>query len=412
MTVYVNATRRGTLELSGPIVSGGSSLYLGASSGAYDWLNADLDEVAVYGQALSARRVAAHFAAADVPPTSPTVSLDSPADGSTFDDTPTYGGLAATEPGSADTVTVSVYPGTEASGTPAQVADRGGPARGHVLGGGLAGACRAARTRRRRSRPARPARQAGLSPARTFTVDAGLPPTVLAAGDIAGCDTSGDEATAALLDRLPGTVVDARRPCLRVQHRLGVRELLRPDLGPPQGAHAARRRATTSTDTPAPRRTTLLRRRRRRPGQGLLQLRPRRVARHRAEPRAAPRSAAAARARRRSSGCAPTSRRTQRLHARLLAPSALQLRGRRTAATPHDAALLAGALRLRRRGRAQRARPQLRALRPADAGRRRRRAQGIRQFVVGTGGRSHYALRPPSSRTARRATPTRSACSS
>ena len=30
---------------------------------------------------------------------------------------------------------------------------------------------------------------------------------VLAAGDIAGCDTSGDEATAALLDRLPGTVL-------------------------------------------------------------------------------------------------------------------------------------------------------------------------------------------------------------
>ena len=29
---------------------------------------------------------------------------------------------------------------------------------------------------------------------------------MLAAGDIAGCDTSGDEATAALLDRLPGTV--------------------------------------------------------------------------------------------------------------------------------------------------------------------------------------------------------------
>ncbi len=121
MAVFVNATRRGTLELSGPIVTGGSSLYLGASSGAYDWLDADIDEVAVYGAALSPRRVAAHFAAADVPPVSPTVSLDSPADGSTFDDTPTYGGLAATEPGSADTVTVNVYPGTEASGTPAQV---------------------------------------------------------------------------------------------------------------------------------------------------------------------------------------------------------------------------------------------------------------------------------------------------
>src|SRR6185503_183201 len=103
------------------IAAGASGLYIGASAGAYDWLNADVDEVAVYGQALSARRVAAHFAAADVPPESPELSLDSPADGSTFDATPAYGGLAATEPGSGDTVTVRVYEGPAATGTPAQV---------------------------------------------------------------------------------------------------------------------------------------------------------------------------------------------------------------------------------------------------------------------------------------------------
>jgi hypothetical protein len=45
------------------------------------------------------------------------------------------------------------------------------------------------------------------SEVRRFTVDADEPPTILAAGDIGGCSTSGDEATAVLLDRLPGPVL-------------------------------------------------------------------------------------------------------------------------------------------------------------------------------------------------------------
>ncbi len=205
MALYVNATRRGTTELSGPISSGASSLYVGASSGAYDWLKADIDEVAVYGEALSARRVAAHFAAADVPPSPPTLSLDSPADGSTFDDTPAYGGLAATEPGHADTVSVSVYPGATASGNPAQVLTAEVQPAGTFSVEGSPALASGTYTAQAEQAGA-PGTQAGRSPARTFTVDAQLPPTMLAAGDIAGCDTFGDEATAALLDRLPGTV--------------------------------------------------------------------------------------------------------------------------------------------------------------------------------------------------------------
>ena len=57
--------------------------------------------------------------------------------------------------------------------------------------------------------------------------------------------------------------------------------------------------------------------------------------------------------------------------------------------------LLAGALRARRRARDERQRSQLRALRAADTRRASRiRSNGIRQFVVGTGGRF---LRPVSS---------------
>jgi hypothetical protein len=47
----------------------------------------------------------------------------------------------------------------------------------------------------------------GRSPQTTFTVDAQADPVLLAAGDIAACDTFGDEATAAVLDGPPGTVV-------------------------------------------------------------------------------------------------------------------------------------------------------------------------------------------------------------
>ena len=58
---------------------------------------------------------------------------------------------------------------------------------------------RAAPTRRRRRRPTAGRR---ASAARTFTVDA-APPALVAAGDIAACDTPGDEATAELLDGSP-----------------------------------------------------------------------------------------------------------------------------------------------------------------------------------------------------------------
>ena len=79
------------------------------------------------------------------------------------------------------------------------------------------------------------------------------------------------------------------------------------------------------------------------------------------------------------------------LHARLLAPPALQLR--RARGHRGDAAALAGALR-RERGR----RRWTATTTATSASRRRRRPaspdrhRGIREFVVGTGGKSHYAF--------------------
>jgi acid phosphatase type 7 len=47
----------------------------------------------------------------------------------------------------------------------------------------------------------------GRSPASTFTVSDGTAPTIAAAGDIADCGGTDDEATADLLDDIPGTVL-------------------------------------------------------------------------------------------------------------------------------------------------------------------------------------------------------------
>ena len=80
----------------------------------------------------------------------------------------------------------------------------------------------------------------------------------------------------------------------------------------------------------------------------------------------------------------------RRVHARLLAPPAVQLGAGgqlRGHAVEHDRSV-GGALRGGRRRRAERARPPLRALRAPGPLRERGRPVGLREFVVGTGGSS------------------------
>ena len=75
-----------------------------------------------------------------------------------------------------------------------------------------------------------------------------------------------------------------------------------------------------------------------------------------------------------------------RVHACVLASPALLLRPPRQRPRVHG--VLAGALRRERRRRPRRTRPRLRALRPAGSERRLDLARGLRQFVVGTGGKN------------------------
>ncbi len=63
-----------------------------------------------------------------------------------------------------------------------------------------------------------------------------LPPEViLVAGNIATCGTTNDEATAAVLDTLPGTIFTLGDNVFPDGSQAAYDELLRPQLGPAQG---------------------------------------------------------------------------------------------------------------------------------------------------------------------------------
>ena len=84
-----------------------------------------LDEVAVYPTALSAARIQSHYqkgTAAD--PVPPVVTLSTPPNGSTTLDTrPHFAGVAEVTASDSSTVTVKIYAGSSATGTPVQTLD-------------------------------------------------------------------------------------------------------------------------------------------------------------------------------------------------------------------------------------------------------------------------------------------------
>jgi hypothetical protein len=202
MAIYVDGTLRGTRALTGTADTGTDAFHVGASYGSYDFYAGGIDDVAVYGSALSQSRVEAHFDA--VERRAPEVRLDTPSPGSTMEARPNFGGVAGTALGDAGSVTVKLYAGSSPSGTPMQTYNTEIRSSGAYsvqapdpLGTG---------TYTVQAEQIDQAATVGRSTAVTFTVDAGTDPVLLAAGDIAGCETTGDEATAALLDGLPGTV--------------------------------------------------------------------------------------------------------------------------------------------------------------------------------------------------------------
>jgi hypothetical protein len=204
MTIYVNGDPKASQPLSAPIDTAGSGLFLGSTYNSFDWFTGDMDEVAVYGKALTAARVAAHYLSAiQSDTTPPVIGLGVPASASTMDATPTFGGTAGTLADDSSRVTVSIFAGSSTTGTPLQVIPTSTDQTGlfsvktpSPLGSGTYTAVAEQRD---------VSGNTGRSTT-TFGVDASADPSLTAAGDIARCDSSDDEATGQLLDRLPGTV--------------------------------------------------------------------------------------------------------------------------------------------------------------------------------------------------------------
>ena len=110
-------------------------------------------------------------------------------------------------------------------------------------------------------------------------------PTVQAvgAGDIASCSSSGDEATAALLATIPGDVLAIGDTVYDNGTPTEYTNCYQPELGRGQGAHPSGRGQPRVRHGQRVGLLRLLRRGRRHPGPGLVQLRLRRLARHRAQ---------------------------------------------------------------------------------------------------------------------------------
>ncbi len=204
MAIFVNGTVRATLAMSSPVDSSANVLTLGSGNSS-DWFRGRMDEVAVYGAALPGPRVQAHYdKASPVEEPAPTVVLESPAGGATVGQRPLFAGSAT---GEAPLVTVKVYGGSAATGTPVQTLAA------TLQSSGLFSVSPStnlpAGTYTARAEQSTAAGLVGQSAPVTFTVQAssGETATIAAAGDIADCYGTDDEATANLLDAIPGTVM-------------------------------------------------------------------------------------------------------------------------------------------------------------------------------------------------------------
>jgi hypothetical protein len=215
ISFFVDATPAGTTAgaMTGDISNAGA-LQVSKLSG-YPNLRGDVDEVAVYRSLLSLQRIEAHYHATLVDDTAPVVTLVTPADGSsTTDPTPDFAGTAGTQLGDSATVTVKLYAGSEASGTPVQTIETPVAVDGSYAAD--ASAPLEIGTYTARAEQSDRSGNVGLSSTSTITIEAGDPPppvstdpVLVGAGDIAGCGGAdeGDEATSDLVMGLPNATV-------------------------------------------------------------------------------------------------------------------------------------------------------------------------------------------------------------
>jgi hypothetical protein len=208
--IYVDGVLKASTTSTVHLTANTKALAIGRAPDNSRIFGGVIDEAAVYGTALSATRVQAHFAKGDVVDTTPpTVLLTSPADGSsTLDTKPHFAGDAAVTGTDSATVTVKIYAGSTATGSPVQTLSTT-----HFPSGDWtvdASAALPHGTYTAQAEQSDSAGNLGKSAPSTFQVVASLAsgdPVLAGAGDIGDCTDSGVAQTANLLLGLPSAHV-------------------------------------------------------------------------------------------------------------------------------------------------------------------------------------------------------------
>ena len=186
LTFYVNGATAGTATYPGPLNTSTGVLAIGRTgSASADYFRGSIDEVAFYPTALTAAQVAGHYAVGSAPPAGPPAAA--------FTATPTSGGapltVAFTDLSTGDP---TAWAWDFGDGTSSSLRN---PTHSYLAPGTYTVSLTATNS-------------AGSStdthPA-SVVVDR-VDPVMVGAGDIADCASSGDEATAALVAGIPGTV--------------------------------------------------------------------------------------------------------------------------------------------------------------------------------------------------------------
>jgi len=209
-TMYLDGIRVATTRERLRLTPNGQALNIGRARDQSSYFQGRLDGVIVADSALSpsgVRRLYVSAAARDIEP--PGVTLTTPAPlTTTRDASPAFAGAASATLLDEPRVAVRIWRGPRVAGR-SILLFRGGRLRSGTWGARPEVALRPGVYTARAEQRDR-AGNRGLSTPTTFRIRAGEPSggtTVLTAGDIAGCDTEGDEQTAALLDKLPGLVL-------------------------------------------------------------------------------------------------------------------------------------------------------------------------------------------------------------
>jgi hypothetical protein len=208
--VYVDGVLKASANSNIQLTANSQSLLIGRTTDNNRIFGGTLDEVTVYRTALSAARIGAHYQRANSGDTiPPVVTLSTPANGSsTLDTRPHFAGVAEVTAADLDTVTVKIFTGPTATGTPVQTLTTTRFTSGTWSVD--ASAPLALGTYTAQAEQADVSGNVGTSVPSTFTVAASFPSPLqllAGAGDIADCTDTGVNQTANLILGLPTATV-------------------------------------------------------------------------------------------------------------------------------------------------------------------------------------------------------------